>query len=336
MYFITNRLPRQKEQSTSTTNRNWNFGKNSTGSVRSVYFCKREYVGKYREIGSKKLLKELAKDKNCKEIVLFVHGFNVLPEGNKDDGSDGAFRTAQDLQDLLDQQKPRHYLVLPLIWPTDDDFGIVKDYYDDRHTAMACGAPFARVLAKFLLWRANDGPQHGCFKRINLIAHSMGALVAYSTLTEWASVHGTPPQVFRNLFLFAPDLRNEVLHLNESGRALSDSAGIVSVYYARDDLAMSAGKVANLDRVVSRRLGHTGPEDMDQVASNVFAIDCSDFNTDYDSPTGHGYFLFSEKSKPGAGFKHMYATLAHKRPDTSDPVEVAMESSRSLYLPRDY
>jgi hypothetical protein len=56
---------------------------------------------------------------------------------------------------------------------------------------------------------------------------------------------------------------------------------------------------------VTKRLGHTGPENMDLVANNVYAIDCDDFNNSYDTPTGHSYFLGDGDGNPGKVFQHM-------------------------------
>ena len=64
------------------------------------------------------------------------------------------------------------------------------------------------------------------------------------------------------------------------------------VYYASDDLALRFSKVANLkNKIASRRLGHTGPENMDRTPANLYAVDCDDVNTAYDMPEGHSYFV---------------------------------------------
>lgn len=67
---------------------------------------------------------------------------------------------------------------------------------------------------------------------------------------------------------------------------------------------MRASKVANLGNAVSRRLGHTGPENMELVPKNVYSIDCDDFNNTYDPPIGHSYFLNNPENEPGALFNH--------------------------------
>lgn len=313
MLFITNRLRKGSER--SQIGNAYKFADDATFSGVSVYYCKRNKLNDYTEIGSKALMQEL-KDSGCSEIVLFIHGFNVLPEGNKKDGKNGGFETAQKLQKLLDKEKPNRYEVVALLWPTDDDLGIAKDYYDDRAAARNSGGAFGRVLSKFVKWRSEqNGQEDACFKRVNVVAHSMGNHLLASTLAQWKELYGGVPRIFQQVFMFAPDVVNDVFEPGHEGRVIAESAVNVSVYYAIDDLAMSASKVANVGQAISKRLGHTGPERMSDAPSNVHAIDCSSFNTDYDSPTGHGYFLHDKKGKPGAAFRHMMRTLTDKQPD---------------------
>ncbi len=83
------------------------------------------------------------------------------------------------------------------------------------------------------------------------------------------------------------------------------------VYYASDDLALRSSKVANLkNKIASRRLGHTGPENMALTPTNVYAVDCDDVNTAYDTPLGHSYFRSGKKpGEPGKVFDHIWQTI---------------------------
>ena len=86
------------------------------------------------------------------------------------------------------------------------------------------------------------------------------------------------------------------------------------VYYANDDLAMPASKVANLrNRTVSRRLGMTGPEDLSAVPKNVYEVDCDNFNNTFDKPVGHAYFLDGPKKKVSPVLKHMVQAIKKGR-----------------------
>ena len=83
------------------------------------------------------------------------------------------------------------------------------------------------------------------------------------------------------------------------------------VYFASDDLALRESKVSNLKNAeASRRLGHSGPEDMELMPKNVYAIDCDEVNTAYDPPKGHSYFRSGKrKGTPGVVFSHIFETM---------------------------
>ena len=158
----------------------------------------------------------------------------------------------------------------------------------------------------------------------------MGNRVLRGALERWAHDYDPVPGVFRNIFMIAADVVNETLEPCESGRYISAACRNVTVYFANDDLALRASKVANLkSKVVSRRLGHTGPEDMAKVAGNVYAIDCDDFNNTVASPTGHAYFLNDEAGQKSPVFHHIMRSIQTGRVD-ADP------ATRTKILARDY
>ena len=237
------------------------------------------------------------------------------------------------MQEYFDKQKKNFIEVVPLIWPCDNDKGIVKDYWDDQKSADKSAFSFARALQFFMEWRDNSPEDDPCLKRINILAHSMGNRVLRETLAVWNKydLANGVPLLFKNTFLMAADVVNESLEERENGRLISQSSRNVSVYFASDDLALRASKVSNLkNKIASRRLGHTGPEDMKKTQSNVFAIDCDTYNNIYDKPKGHSYFLSNgkkgPKEQPGLVFKHLYTTLKTGR------VEVEDELNRSHIL----
>ncbi len=299
MLFITNRALRQSRR--SRAGRNVDFDLNNAESQQSVFFCRRNGAGDYVEILSTPFMGELRESK-AEQILILIHGFSNLPE-------DDIFPRAEMLQKLFDGRRKGMVQVVPLIWPCDNDKGIIKDYWDDQKAADASAFAFARVLQKFMAWRcrpeAEDIP---CLKRINVLAHSMGNRVLRETLINWVKydLKQPPPLLFRNTFLVAADIVNESLERGRMGEFIASASRNLVVYYASDDLALRASKVSNLkNRVASRRLGHTGPENMDKVPQNVFAVDCDDYNTLYDPLKGHSYFLTDDKNKPGKVFEHL-------------------------------
>jgi len=308
MIFITNRFPKQSIQ--TKIGRNFDFDLNNNASSNSVFYCERNAKNKYTEIGSQELLTRLKKSK-YRQILIYIHGFSNLPED--------VFSGADEFQKLCDKKKKDEVLVIPLIWPCDNDKGIVQDYWDDQKAADQSAFSFARVLSKFLEWRSkedNNPKSTPCLKRINILAHSMGNRVFRGTLAAWRK-YDLPkglPLIFRNSFLVAADVVNETLHEGEVGEVISHTSRNVIVYHASDDLALRSSKISNLrNKIASRRLGHTGPENMDKTPRNVYSVDCDDVNNKYDLK-GHSYFRSTKrKGTPGLVFNHIFSCLLSGR-----------------------
>lgn len=305
MLFITNRFPSQSIK--TRINRAFDFDLRNNAASNSVFFCRRLGQESYEEVGGANLMSEL-KASPYRQLLVYIHGFSNLPEA--------VFEGAAEFQALCDKAKKHEVLVLPVIWPCDDDMGIVQDYWDDQKAADSSAFSLARVLSKFLEWRedANRNPADDpCLKRINMLAHSMGNRVLRETLRVWDKydLPSGVPLLFRNTYLVAADIENESLHKGKVGELISHASRNVVVYYASDDLALRASKVANLkNKVASRRLGHTGPEDMTLTPPNVYAVDCDDVNTAYDNPKGHSYFRSGKKpGEPGKVFEHIWGTI---------------------------
>jgi esterase/lipase superfamily enzyme len=330
MLFITNRVLNEGttpiRDNVAALPRSISFNFSNNQAEQSVYFCRRNSKDSYTEIGSQALLTEL-KNANTREILLYIHGFSNLPEA-------AIFPKAQELQRLFDQKALNYMLVVPLIWPCDNNMGMVKDYFNDQITADASAFAFARLMQKFLEWRVNNSNlQIPCTKRINILAHSMGNRVLRGTLSQVVHYYqpGGVPFLFRNVFMAAADVVNNALEPGQEGQYIPQAARNVVVYYAADDLALRASKVANLrNSVASRRLGHTGPENLDNVANNVYAVDCADFNEAYDRPIGHGYFASNPQGNPGLLFNHLWQCIKTGR------VPMKSANSRTTILDRDF
>jgi len=302
MLFITNRSP--KGSIRTKKNREYRFDLNKNSPSNSIYCCERTEKDKYIELGSEGLMSKL-KERRAKQILIYIHGFSNLPEPD-------IFPRVEKLQQYFDQKEKDLIEIVPIIWPCDNDMGIVKDYWDDQKSADTSAFSFARVLQFFMDWRDKSPEDNPCLKRINILAHSMGNRVFRETLSVWNKydLANGVPLLFRNTFLMAADIVNESLEEHQEGLLISQASRNVLVYYASDDLALRSSKISNLkNKVASRRLGHTGPEDMAKVQSNVYAIDCDNFNNKYDRPKGHSYFLDNGKDKPGLVFEHLYNTI---------------------------
>ncbi len=306
MLFITNREP--KGTIRTKKGRKFEFDLNKNSPSNSVFFCKRNNENDYTEIGSNDFMGQL-KASNAKQLLIFIHGFSNLPEPH-------IFPRVEKLQKMFDEKEENLVEVVPLIWPCDNDFGIIGDYWDDQKSADKSAFSFARVMQFFMKWRDSLPVEDPCMKRINVLAHSMGNRVFRETMSVWNKydLASGVPLLFRNTILMAADIVNESLERDKKGHLISNASRNVSVYFASDDLALRSSKISNLkNKVASRRLGHTGPEDMSKVLSNVYAIDCDNFNNKYDYPKGHSYFLEDENGNHGVVFEHLFDTIKNGR-----------------------
>lgn len=298
MFFITNKIIKKAGQQ-------FIFDKTNEIS-QSLQYCRMEDDKKFSVIGSKSFMKTLMTSKEIKEIMFYIHGFNNQPYEN-------ILPRAKAIQAQLKDAKLNRILVVPIIWPCDNDFGIIKDYWDDQDSAEHTGKILSRSISKLVAWQAENSSDP-CMKRMHTFAHSMGARVLTQCLKNWADKFGSGgvPYLFKNIFLMAADIPNESLEKGEDGEFIPQAAQRVLSYYANDDFAMPASKISNMkNRVFSRRIGHTGPEDMAKVPTNVYAINCDSFNNTFDT-NGHSYFTsIGDKTSPA--FNHVIKVLKSRK-----------------------
>jgi esterase/lipase superfamily enzyme len=304
MLFITNRFPKGSIQ--TRVGRKFDFDLKNNGPSNSIFFCRRGSDGQITEVGGLNFMSEL-KRSPYRQVLLYIHGYSNLPAD--------VFQAATEFQQLCDDKAAQEVLVVPVIWPCDNDLGVVKDYWDDQKAADNSAPAFARALCRFIEWRnsnLNDPETDPCLKRINVLAHSMGNRVLRETLATWDKydLADGVPLIFRNTFLVAADIENESIHRNERGKLICDASRNVVVYFASDDLALRSSKAANLkNKIASRRLGHSGPENMDLTPKNVYIVDCDEVNNAYDLK-GHSYFRSGRTpGQPGVVFNHIFECL---------------------------
>lgn len=313
MLFLTNRMLTQSNQ--TRVGRKVDLELRDCNALQSLFFCERLEEGEYTEIGSAGFMQRL-KDSPAEQILVFIHGFNNQPE-------DAAFQRAEKLQQLFDAEAAGLVEVVALIWPclpTQGTREFIKGYYSDQGAADCSAAAFGRALARLQAWQLeNIEKDEPCLKRINVLAHSMGNRVLRGAVKWWADelLGGGPSLLFRNLFMVAADVKNETLERGHEGQSLPAAARNVVCYFSYDDLALRASKGANASpRNVSRRLGHTGPYDMTKVPANVYAVDCDQVAMQYDSKSGHTYFLEDGRGTPGKVFKHILKCVEDGRPES--------------------
>ena len=198
MLFVTNRRLRQGPSPSVADGdvpapRPVDFDIDDSEPSSSVHFRERNDSGACEEIYSGEFLKRL-KESSARQVLLYIHGFSNLPE-------DDIFPRTAILQGLCDEVRPGDIEVVALIWPCDNDLGIL---------------------------------------------------------------------------------------------------------------------------IVSRRLGHTGPERMEKVPGRVYAIDCDDFDNTLDPPSGHPYFLRDDDGHRSPVFNHMMRSMVTGRVDADDRTRTAI------------
>jgi len=192
-----------------------------------------------------------------KELLLFIHGYNVKFE-------DAARRTAQMAYDLEFQGAPVFYS-----WPSQG--GLLK--YSVDETNVMWTVPH---LKQFLLEvSARSGAE-----QVNLIAHSMGNRALTSALREIESELRENAQLFNQVVLAAPDIDAEVFR-RDIAPAIARTARHVTLYASSNDQALIASKQVH----GYPRAGESGAHVV--VVPEIETVDVSAIDT---SLLGHSYY----------------------------------------------
>ena len=208
MLFVTNR--RIEGSRRSQPGRGIAFARGDQEPGASLYFCQRLGPEQYVELTAVPFFSRLRRSRH-RQLLFYVHGFSCQPEARRlprRAAAAGAVRRAR---------RPSSPRWSPIVWPCDDDFGLVLDYWDDQQSATASGLALARVLGKFIAWRDRLGTEETCLKHVNLLAHSMGNRVLATALAAWAHDYGAVPALFRNLFMVAADVANDLFAPGRAG-----------------------------------------------------------------------------------------------------------------------
>lgn len=160
-----------------------------------------------------KWIKTLAATKK-KNALVFVHGFNTKFR-------DAVFRAAQITWDL----QFRGTMVL-FSWPSRGD---IADYLYDKESALGSRTDFLRVIAD--LYRAG-------YDNIDVIAHSMGNLIAVDALSNSAATRS--PTAIAQLVMVAPDVDRDMFVQDISGVAKVTKG--LTLYASKNDKALQLSK----------------------------------------------------------------------------------------------
>ncbi len=190
-----------------------------------------------------------------KDVLLFVHGFNVnFPSS--------IMRAAQIANEL-----PFNGPIISYSWPSQ---GGVEKYLLDGQVANASVEPMARFLESL----ASSVPEG---TKINIIVHSMGNRVVMRALNRLPE-HFTNEKPFQNVILAAPDVG--VSEFRELAPAIIAQSNRVTLYSGSGDVALAASKAVNQER-------RAGDSREPLVMEGVETIDVSAVDTSFMS---HSYY----------------------------------------------
>jgi len=231
-----------------------------------------------------------------KDLLLFVHGFNVT-------FAEAARRTAQLAFDLPFDGAPAMFS-----WPAD---GKIERYLGDLADAewsVPCLEQFIELLIS-----------HSGARRIHLIAHSMGCLALANTVVALGRRHAGR-NLFHNIILAAPDIDRDIFNLQILPNMTSDRLSRrLTLYASSHDKALLISRKIRGDL---SRAGEGGAEII--VAQNLDSIDATRVHTDL---LGHGYFA-STKELLG----DIYHTLKNDLPPENRGLRIRLKEALKYWV----
>jgi esterase/lipase superfamily enzyme len=178
-----------------------------------------------------------------KKALVFVHGFNTKFR-------DAVFRTAQIVWDLQ-----YHGTTVLFSWPSR---GEIADYLYDTNSALASRDALMHVIADL----HNAG-----FTEINILAHSMGNLIAVDALSNSAATQS--PVAIAQLVMAAPDVDRDMF--------IKDIPGLAKVAKGLTLYADANDKALQLSKRIAGNIPRAGdvPQSGPVVIPPVWTIDAS-------------------------------------------------------------
>jgi esterase/lipase superfamily enzyme len=207
-------------------------------------------------------LREQVASSPDRELLVFVHGFNVTFE-------DAARRTAQMAHDLKLQGAPVFFS-----WPADKYFLLT---YGKDETSVSWSAPH---LKEFLL----DLVHNTDARAINLVGHSMGNRALTTALREIDLQLRNEARLFNQVVLAAPDIDADDFRDNIAP-AIQRTAKQVTLYASSNDIALGASRLLHRNA----RAGDTSRGLV--IVPGMVTIDVSNING---GPWGHSYYGASD------------------------------------------
>ena len=215
---------------------------------------------KVTELGKTDFFNTISRTAGNKEILVFIHGYNVSFKK-------AARRTAQLAHDLKFDGVPLFFS-----WPSNGN--ILKYAGDAENIQQSIPA-----ISSFIM----DVVDRFKPERIHIIAHSMGTYGLTQALSQLSEsfLNKRKSPIFNQLVLAAPDIDADVFQ-KEIAPKITKLAKRVSLYSSSKDVAMTVSRYYNHQR---KRAGDSDPEIL--TPKGVDSIDVSKVDT---SLVGHSYY----------------------------------------------
>lgn len=220
-------------------------------------------INKLESINEKKFLSFLkSKLHNVteKDILIFVHGFNVT-------FASAIRRTAQLSYDLKFKGVPMAYS-----WPSQ---GKIGEYMRDESSVQYTVPHLVAFLQKVIVNRGDAS--------IHIIGHSMGTRALTNALKELSYIY-QGKHIFKNIILAAPDIDKDVFQVSFLPY-ITKTTDMITLYASSDDSALKLSNTLHS----GERIGQGGNDVF--VYEGLDTIDASGIDT---SMLGHSYFAQKE------------------------------------------
>lgn len=230
------------------------------------------------------LIKEEAAKMGAKCVMLHTHGFNTSPQSLYENSLDF-------------QVRMKETLVIPVLWPANDDKFLTNLYFADKRGIPEDAKNFVPLLDFFFEGDEDSLPT-------SLMCHSMGNYVL-RWVAQLAAADGPSeaPRRFQHIFMVAADVDSDIFSEsqnddkenpeNNPGLAIAEIvAGNVFALHSRNDLTLIGRLFLN---GFAGALGRNGAE-LDKIhpsiKGKVVNINCDSYNDSmFRNNLGHSYQL---------------------------------------------
>lgn len=229
------------------------------------------------------------------DVVIYIHGYSVSWEA--------AVGGAVALEFMLNAQRSegdKKIMVVLFSWPSDGSKMPFAAYKSDRSDARDSGKAVGRAFLKLkdflatLHYKAKNEDEELCNRDLHLLCHSMGNFVLQNAVTsklEGYTRGSSLTRMFKNIFLCAPDVADDVLEPGKPLARLHEMTTHATVYYNNGDTAMYISKYTKHQ---AERLGHIGNARPAVIHNKVQQVDCSPI---VHGLVEHSYYLWATVNK---------------------------------------